>query len=91
MFTIKNLVKGQSITNEYLQQLIDNSAFQRLGNQVIGDYIFWSKSLQEVESTHHLDLAPNGTNIHANEHYAGFATLIKHSNKWYVTGLYLHN
>lgn len=87
MFTISNVVVGTVISREKLEELIRESSFQSNGeSQVVGDLLYWS-NLNQVKNIHHMDLAPENTIVYIKEHYFGIVTIIKNSNKWYVTNI----
>lgn len=86
MFSISNLTVGLHVTRSTLQKLVEDTSYQKHGNQIIGDLLQWSNS-QQVESVEHMDAAPEGTIVYAREHYFGDATFVKHNNKWMVTEL----
>ena len=91
MFSIEGLILGQSVTNQYLNDLIENTTFNKVDDEIIADWVSWDRELSAVASILHLDLAPNGSVIHADEYSRGFASMTKYNGVWYVTKLYYSN
>lgn len=84
---IKTLEVGKVVNTNFIKEFVENQAYQKHGNQIIGEAAIWARSGEVVQTANHIDYAPEGALIELREHYVGSALLCLHNDKWMVTSI----
>lgn len=92
MFTLSHFQMGQRVTNEELEDLINNQNYTEYGQgrYVVGEIVHWSTG-HSIDNISQLSQAPNGTNIYAREEYFGLIEFTKNQNEWFITSITVYS